>query len=80
MRVLWQMAVGRREEWRMLLLSQAWAIGRLFDKSASRVDVEQFIRTGSHGASGGDREPPNHLVDEKVAEILANGGKLIVRL
>lgn len=61
----------------MLVLSQAWAIGRLFDRNASRDDVAAFLRTGQHGATVRE-ERPNPAVDAKVAEILANGGKLIV--
>lgn len=74
------MAQGRREEWRMMLLLQAGAIGRLFeDDSLTETQLEQFIRTGSAGASAKaeGKEPRNPLADELVAQYLTTG-KLIV--
>jgi len=74
------MAVGRREEWRQMLLAHGWVIGQLFeDHSAGEAQIEQFIRTGNPGDASEAKEPHNPAVDEKVAEILRNGGKVIVR-
>jgi hypothetical protein len=77
LRQLWLMAAGRREEWRKIVIGQAWAIGSLFGEPASTDELAQFIRTGCPGDSAVAVEPKNHLVDEKVAEFLRTG-KLIV--
>lgn len=69
------MLQGRQREIRTHAVSQAALVWGLSEMSAS--DVEVFLH---YGELGNVSEPMPHMpeVDRKVAEIVANGGRLIV--
>lgn len=77
LRELFDMAQGKREESRELLLSQRWAIGSLFaEEQPTERQLREFLTFG--GPMGAAREERHMaLVDAKIAEIRANGGKVV---
>jgi len=75
------MATARRQERRAELVAQAALVWSLGDAGGEAID--EFIRCGvlPSGKSGRARFSPElrAAVDQKIDEIVANGGKLIVK-
>jgi len=74
------MAVGRREEWRLMLLAEGAIIQKRIDElfggdPFSEQQIEMFLRKGVLGGRA-EKEPPNPEVDRIVAQILRDGGRL----
>lgn len=70
------MAVARQRHDRSLVAAHAKLIGSLFQESS--LDLQAFIQRGQLGAPPVSRLPYLPAVELKVAEIMANGGKLII--
>ena len=79
LRRLWWMAAGRRTEERTLLINQKQLIDHtLFGKHGlSTRHIERFLRYGILDAIE-VKEPHNPAVDDMVAKVMANGGRLII--
>jgi hypothetical protein len=72
------MAQGRRREERQRVIEQAAWVGALFSDLATPYAVAQFLKTGQL-PDGSERQLPYlAAVEEKVAEIERNAGRLIV--
>lgn len=69
------MATAKQRHDRALVAAHARLIGQLF--TDSKLDLTAFIQRGELG-SGASPLPYDPDVEAKVAEIHANGGKLIV--
>lgn len=70
------MAEAARRNARGLVVAQALLVWSLLDDKPP--DLDRFIATGELGTARPMRVLCQPLVDRKVAEIMANGGKLIV--
>ena len=75
LRELWSMAHGRRREMRTHAVAQAMLVWSLSEMD--EYCVFNYLRYGELQISDG-RIPYVPGVDEKIAEIYANNGKLIV--
>lgn len=74
LRQLWRMAQGRREELRKHAIAQAalvWSLGEMTGEG-----IEEFVKRGEIFTRQECPMPHMPEVDKKVAEIMANGGKL----
>lgn len=67
-------AASRRDRW--MVVAQAALVWSMLDDKPP--DFDRFIATGNLGEATPMRVLCQPLVDRKVAEIMANGGKLIV--
>jgi len=77
LRELWMMQCGRLELLRIHAISQAalvWSLGEMSDDGP-----ESFVRFGEINTKKTTPPPYMPEVEEKIAEIQANGGRLIVR-
>lgn len=73
---LWQMAAGKRREDRLRAYEQAGVIWTLATSALSEREVAEFIRCGALSVKQ-ERMPYSAEVERKVAEIRANGGRVL---
>jgi hypothetical protein len=72
------MSQGKREESRMLLLSQRQLIGSLFSEhEETEASLRRFIQHGGATTAERDYDRNRAAVEAKIQEIRRNGGKVI---